>query len=224
VIEPAEQEKKTVSRRVAERDARRRFILEAARGLLAGKSIDDISMDDIAEAAEYTRRTLYTYFKSRDEIWLRVHLEDLARRWELQKRALTEVEGGLARITVWAETLYAFWKENPQSMHVERYWDFHGIERDTVSAEVFGGFEAFNNELAAGLREIFRGGIKDGSLRADLPVDACISQFVYSLRAVLGRALSSAYSFTDLDPDEYVRHYLDQYRRSIRSETRSIDP
>jgi len=207
------------ARRKAERETRRQFIVEAARRLLAEKRITDISMDDIAAAAEYTRRTLYCYFKSRDDIWLRILHEDMTRRWELQKQSLTETECGLDRILAWAKTLYAFWKENPQSMLVEQYWDFHGIERDRVSAELFDEFEALNEELAAGLRELFHGGIEDGSLRPDLVVDACISQFLYALRAVLGRALSSSYSFTDIDPDQYVRHYLDQYRRSICSET-----
>ena len=210
---------KLPSRRMAERETRRRFIVDAARGLLSKKEISDISMDDIAEAAEYTRRTLYAYFKSGDDIWLRILFEDMTQRWEWQQQALVGVEGGLARITVWAEAHYAFWKENPQSIAVERYWDLHGIDRDRVSTETFDAFETLNNELANELREMFRGGIEDGSLRTDLLVDACISQFLYALRAVLGRALSSSYSFTDVDPDRYVRHYLDQYRRSICSET-----
>ena len=207
------------SRKAAERETRRRFILDAARDLLTQKAITDISMDDIAAAADYTRRTLYAYFSSRDDIWLCVHLEDLARRWEWQKQHLAGVEGGLARIMVWAESLYAYWKAHPQSMQVEQYWDFHGIDRHGIGAATFAGFEALNNELATALREMFRDGMADGSLRTDLPTDACISQFLYALRAILGRALSSSYSFTDLDPDEYVRHYLDQYRHSIGSDS-----
>jgi AcrR family transcriptional regulator len=187
---------------------------------LAQKGIESTNMDDIAAAAEYTRRTLYAYFKSRDDICLRVHLEDMTRRWELQKQALDGIEGGLARIGAWAERLYAFWRENPHSMRMEQYWDFHGVERDRISADVFSRFETLNDELADGLREMFHVGIEDGSLRPDLPVDVCISQFVYSLRAVLGRALSPSYSFADIDPDQYVRHYLDLFQRSVRNEDR----
>ena len=212
-----------MSRRDAERETRRRFILDAARALFEEKGVENTRMDDIAVAADYTRRTLYAYFKSRDDICLHVHLEDVAQRWERQKQALAGVEGGLARIEVWAETLYAFWREYPHSMRMEQYWDFHGIERDRISADTFRRFEALNDELAAGLRDIFRGGIEDGSLRHDLSVDVCISQFLYSLRAVLGRALSSSYSFADIDPDEYVRHHLDLYRRGVRSDSGRVE-
>ncbi len=213
-----------MSRREAERETRRRFILDAARALFEERGIEGTRMEDIAAAAEYTRRTLYAYFRSRDDICLQVHLDDLSRRWEQQKEALAEVEGGLARIEIWAEVLYAFWEENPHSMRMEQYWDFHGIDPDRISADVFRRFEALNDELAAGLREIFRSGIEDGSLRPDLPVDICISQFLYSLRAVLGRALSSGYTFVDFDPGEYVRHYLDLYRRSICRQSRRTEP
>ncbi|MCP3919134.1 MAG: helix-turn-helix transcriptional regulator [bacterium] len=208
------------SRRAAERETRRKFILDAARALHDGKGVTNTSMDDLAAAAGYTRRTLYAYFTSRDDLLLHLHEEDLAQRWESQQEALMGVEGGLARIRVWAQALHAFWKGNSRAMELERYWDFHTLDRDRFSAEVFESFEALNRELADGLRLIFAGGIEDGSLRPDLKVDVCISQFLYSLRAILGRALSSAYSysFTDIDPDAYVAHFLDLYLRSVRNE------
>jgi len=116
---------------------------------------------------------------------------------------------------VWAESLYGSWKENPHAMRLEQYWDFHGIEPEQISPDFFRDFEALNDELAEGLREIFRGGIEDGSLRPELPLDACISQFIYSLRAVLSRALSTSYSFSSIDPDQYVQHFLDLFGRGV---------
>ena len=213
-----------MTRRTAEREARQRFILESARVLFREKGIEATRMDDIAGAAEYTRRTLYAYFRSRDDICLRIHLEDMAQRWERQKEALAGVEGAWPRILTWADTLYRHWKENPHSMRMEQYWDFHGIERNRISDEVFDRFEALNGKLAEALREIFREGVEDGSFRPDLSVDACISQFLYSVRAVLGRALSSSYSFADFEPDRYVNHYLDLYGRGILNPNRGTEP
>jgi len=210
-----------MSRQLAEREARQRFILDAARALFEQKGVEDASMDDIATAAEYTRRTLYSYFKSRDDIYLRVHMEDLARRWELQKKALAGDEDGLAKVRIWAQTLYEFWRAHAHAMRMEQYWDFRGVVRERIDEAVFERFEALNDDLAEGLREIFRNGIEDGSLRSDLQIDICISQFLYSLRAVIGRALSNTYSFTDIQPDQYVRHYLDLFSRSIRNPQRS---
>lgn len=206
-----------MSRRELERASRRRFILDAARGLLASKGIESTSMDDIAAAADYTRRTLYAYFESRDEILLSIFIEDLASRWAVQKEAIAFARTGLERIVAWGESLYSYARQNPQAMLLQIYWDFRGIDHRRISERVFREFETVNNELAQGLRDIFRKGVKDGSLRPDLNIDLCISQYIYTLRSILNRALSPAYSFAKFEPDEYLAHYLDLFSRSIRN-------
>jgi len=206
-----------MSRKTMERRTRQLFILDAARRLLAEKGIEETGMEDIAAAVEYTRRTLYAYFKSRDEIYLMILVEDLNVRWAEQKKAMTAAMTGLDKIKTWGESLYTFSREHPHSMSLQIYWDFRGIDRERVSPEVFAAFEAINEELAAGLREIFTLGVTDGSLRPGLQIDLCISQFLYSLRSVIHRALSPTYSFARIDPDEYVNHYLELFLRGIQN-------
>lgn len=206
-----------MSRKTVEREVRRQFVIDAARQLFASKGIEETSMDDIATAADYTRRTLYAYFRSRDEILLMVLVEDLKARWLIQQQALAPVETGLGKIIAWGESFYESARENPHSMRLQFYWDFKGVERKRVGKKVFANFEEINNELADGLRDIFRLGVKDSSLRPDLNIDLCISQFIYTLRAVLNRAISPTYSFARFDPDKYVKHYLDLYRRAIQN-------
>ena len=207
-----------MSRKVIERETRKKLILKAARQLFTDKGIENTSMDDIAFAAEYTRRTLYAYFKSRDEISLSILIEDLLIRWDEQKKTLTEADTGLEKIKKWAESLYSFTLRYPHSIRLQLYWDFRGIDRELISDETFAAFEKINNELAKGLRKIFHLGVSDGSLRSDLPVDLTISQFLYSYRSILNRALSSSYSFASFDPDEYVKYYLENFVRTIKNE------
>jgi AcrR family transcriptional regulator len=206
-------------RKEIERETRQKYVRDAARRLLATKGIENTSMEDIAQAVEYTRRTLYAYFPSRDEICLQVFIDALSARWAAQRQALAEAaaETGLARILVWGESFYAYSRANPYSLQLNVYFDLKGIDRERINAETFARFEALNTELAEGLRAIFRQGVKDGSLRPDLEVDLCISQYLYSLRSIVNRALSPGYSFASFDPDEYVQHYLDLFARGIRN-------
>ena len=44
-------------------------ILLAARHLFESKGIASTTMDDIAKQADYSKSTLYVYFKSKDEIY-----------------------------------------------------------------------------------------------------------------------------------------------------------
>ena len=196
---------------------RRGFILDTARSLFARRGVENVSMDEIARAAHYTRRTLYAYFKSADEIRLLILTEDLRRRWEVQKPRVAAADAGLAKLIAWAEALYDFTKENLHATRLQAYWDYRGINRKHVSRESFNSFVTINDELAEGLRAIFRLGIKDHSLRPDLDVDMCISQLLHSLRSVLYRALSPNYSFAVFEPDDYVQHFLELFTRAVRN-------
>ena len=205
------------SRRQRERQARRQFVLDRARRLFAKEGPENASMEDISTAADYTRRTLYSYFKSADEIRLLVATEDLRTRWVLQQQRIADVDTGLAKLIAWAEALCDFSKANPQAAQLQAYWDYRGLDRKHVSRESFKAFVEINDELADGLRAIFQLGIQDESMRSDLQVDMSISQFLHSLRSVIHRAFSSTYSFASFDPDEYVQHFLDLFSRAIRN-------
>ncbi|UCE25201.1 MAG: TetR/AcrR family transcriptional regulator [Candidatus Zixiibacteriota bacterium] len=206
-----------MTRKQMEVESRRHYVVDAARKVFAQKGVENTSMEDIARAADYTRRTIYAYFKSHDEICLLVLLEDQAVRWELQKQAISNVEGGIAKLRAWADSLYRFVRTHPHYAHLDSYWDFRGLNAKLISPHLFARFEKQNSELADGLREIFRLGITDGSMRPDLQVDMCISQFLYSLRSIIHRAISPAYSFANFDADDYMRHYVDLFLRSIRN-------
>jgi AcrR family transcriptional regulator len=204
---------------MAERETRREYVRNAARKLFAEKGIENTSMEDIARAVEYTRRTLYAYFPNRDEICTQVFIDVLAARWAAQREALAKAdsESGLSRILVWGRSFYAYSKEHPHTLRLQFYFDLKGVDSERLSEQTFARFEKLNTELAEGLRVIFHQGVEDGSLRQDLDIDMSISQFLYSLRSILNRALSHSYSFTGIDPDKYVEHFLDLFSRGIRN-------
>ncbi|MFH2002560.1 MAG: TetR/AcrR family transcriptional regulator [Planctomycetota bacterium] len=204
-----------MNRKEMERNTRQQFVLDAARRVMTRKGIEDTTMEDIASEVEYTRRTLYAYFSSRDEIYLMVLVEDLKARWAEQQKAIATAITGLDKILAWGDSFYAFAREHTHAMRLAIYWDYRGIDKAKISDAVFASFEEINNELAEGLRAIFRLGVSDATLRPDLNQDMCISQFLYSLRSVVSRALMRAYSFAQFEPDDYVAHFLELFTRSI---------
>ncbi|MCX6236804.1 MAG: TetR/AcrR family transcriptional regulator [Bacteroidia bacterium] len=54
------------------RDTTRHTILTVARNVFAHRGADNTTMDDLAKASGLGRRTIYTYFKSREELYLEV--------------------------------------------------------------------------------------------------------------------------------------------------------
>ena len=60
----------------------RKKLIDVARQLFAKNGVEDTTMNDIALASGKGRRTLYTYFKSKEEIFYAVSEEEMARMSE----------------------------------------------------------------------------------------------------------------------------------------------
>lgn len=201
----------------ADRQLRRREILETAERLIAESGVENITMGSIAKAVGMTRRTIYAYYRNRSELLLTMLTDDLTRRWEFQQASLKNSDTGLRQLLVWAETLHRYSVEYPHTLELQIYWDFHGINKNEVGTARFKAFEKINNELAEGLRAIFKKGKRDGSMRPDLKTDLCISQFLASFRAVLNRAYCRGYSFASFTPKKYIKHFYDTIIRAYAS-------
>ena len=63
----------------------RAMLVDVARQLFAKKGVDDTTMNDIAVASGKGRRTLYTYFKSKEEIYMAVVKSEVERLTETIK-------------------------------------------------------------------------------------------------------------------------------------------
>lgn len=67
----------------------RQKLIEVARELFAHKGLESTTMNDIAAASGRGRRTLYTYFRSKEEIYYAVIVEELERLSEKMDEVLS---------------------------------------------------------------------------------------------------------------------------------------
>ena len=67
----------------------RQKLIEVARELFAHKGLESTTMNDIAAASGRGRRTLYTYFRSKEEIYYAVIEEELERLSEKMDEVLS---------------------------------------------------------------------------------------------------------------------------------------
>ena len=68
------------------------ILVDVARKLFAAKGFDDTTMNDIAQASQKGRRTLYTYFKNKEEVYFTViesELFQLANRLKIVAQQAT---------------------------------------------------------------------------------------------------------------------------------------
>jgi len=92
-------------------------IIDGIEKALQSKSYDKLTIDDIAKEAEYSKKTIYSYFRSKNEIYL----ELLIRKFNLLNDALQNAiansdQKGVEKIKVLANAYYQFSKEFPEYM------------------------------------------------------------------------------------------------------------
>lgn len=65
-------------------------LVDVARQLFAKKGVEDTTMNDIAQASKKGRRTLYTYFKSKEQIYMAVVESELEMLSTLMEKAASK--------------------------------------------------------------------------------------------------------------------------------------
>src|SRR5690348_6157181 len=103
---------------------RRAGILRAARKVFARHGYDGATMDDVAEASDIAKGTLYLYFKSKRQIYLGVLKEDLAGLREATRQAIALESTAQGRIRAFITARFEF---------CGRHRDFFRIYNSDVS-------------------------------------------------------------------------------------------
>ncbi len=96
-------------RKSREREGRRRSIIELTKGLVLEKGVDALSMQDIADAAELSKATLYLYFDSKESLFMEI-LDEATKRFRayVEDRIDPEATGIEALNALWSSYIGLF--------------------------------------------------------------------------------------------------------------------
>jgi len=197
------------------RQVKQQYIIDCTIKLIERVGIDGITMDRIAEQASYTKRTLYSYFNSKDEILLWIYTDDLAKRSEYQKSQIGIARTGIEKLNYWAISLFEYFNSNKYAVQIQNYMDYNFVDEKRIGKPVLKRYNQIDYKLKDRLKDIFKFGVEDGSFRKELDIDLTIDQFLYSFRAVLNQALSKKTTLKNLDPTDYIYHFLNLFIRSL---------
>jgi len=152
-------------RKRREKEQRLQEILNAAKGLFTEKGFDNTTMLDIAEAAELSRRTLYHYFKSKEDISLVIMLESYQTMRDLIIKAWQEeYRTGYQKMEFLRDALLEFYHEHYDeftfTLFLDVKMDLTGIQSEETiqSSQIV-------DSLVSDIEAILDEGIQDGSIR-----------------------------------------------------------
>ena len=156
-----------VERREREKEQRRNDIIDAAERVFFSKGRATATMDDVAEEAELSKGTLYLYFKSKEELYLAIHLRGLGILKKMFAEAVAKKQTGIGKTRAVGEAYYQFYLDQPDYFNALIY--FESLEQamqeeNPVANEcIMEGINTLNI-----LVEAINIGIKDGTIRPDV--------------------------------------------------------
>jgi TetR/AcrR family transcriptional regulator len=177
----------TAERKEREKEKRRNDIVDAAEKVFFDKGIDSATMDDIAEAAELSKGTLYLYFRNKLELLAAIHHRGLTLLTQLIAEVLARPITGLEMVRAFSNTLEDFARKNSNYFHFFMYME----SVDTTQLEpIMDGWacQACNkkgNEIVTYLTRAFQIGIQDGSIKDKFNPAMLAVQFLGATRGLI---------------------------------------
>jgi AcrR family transcriptional regulator len=218
-MKPEPEKAGTMTRKERERATRRKEIIDAAQNLFISKGFENTTMDEIAEKAEFGKPTLYSYFKSKDEILFRVHMRRHKEKMQALMAATERYATGYKKLHALGVAYYSYYQSNPEYLRMQTYWDYRGVAFDRLGETVRDRYDELYDSFMDVAR-IVRLGIEDGTLRRDLDVDVTLELFFMTLRSVANQVLLvEEPNVSQLnDPTERTYfYYLDLFMEAVRA-------
>ncbi len=142
-------------------------IIDASQKLFLVKGIENISMDDIAKEAGYSKATLYVYFKNKDEIISCMTLHAMKMLLVQVKACIGKKKDFKSQFFSVCYATYDFQKEHLfyyKSIFTEINVDLELEQTPKIYHEIYEVGEAINKEILS----MFKGGVAEGAIRSDI--------------------------------------------------------
>jgi AcrR family transcriptional regulator len=178
-----------------EKEQRREYIIAAAEKLFFSKGYDNVSMNDIADAVEMNKATLYLYFKNKDALYFAIVLRGLRIMNEMFRRGIAQATTGIDRVKATGDAYLEFSRKHPD---YNRLFHYAGSERfDAASSPDATEAARLSTEIFGMISEAVGMGMKDGTVRPGLdPLTVAIflataSEAIISMNPTMISALES---------------------------------
>lgn len=168
---------------------RRRDIMNAAWELMEARGVLTVTMDEIARKAEYTKQTVYSYFASKDELLVAIHLERFQKRWSLHQEQMDAMTTGIGKLWAFARSYYSYFTRHPADLHLLMYLDFRGLYFSDTYKKLYNLQRDYYDGTERYMQQALRQAQKEGKVRRGLDVWWALSYIYLSLRTNLNEAM-----------------------------------
>ncbi|MDF2944151.1 MAG: transcriptional regulator TetR family [Herbinix sp.] len=192
-------------------------ILQAAEKLFLEKGVENTTVDTIAKAADYSKATLYVYFKNKEEIISSITLVAMQLFHHTVREALSKNTDFIKQYHALCESMVDFQRNYPlyfDSLLKEINVDIDLPSTPKVYQDIFEAGEKINMEIGSLLRK----GIEQGHVRTDIRVIETVFIFWAGISGALRMAIQKeAYlsKFIGVTKNEFLQYSFETLLKSI---------
>lgn len=154
-------------RKEREKGARREEIINAAEKIFFEKGLAQATMDEIAEAAELSKGTLYLYYKSKEDLYLAVAMKGNEILYQMFSEVLASGEPPIQMIANLGEAYYEYFKNNRNYFRMFYFFENSQVQSQ-VSPEMMDLCQEGDRRVWDLVISILQRGIDAGVLRKDI--------------------------------------------------------
>lgn len=208
-------------RKEREKEQRRNDITDAAERIFFSKGFEHATMEDIAEEAELGKGTLYSYFNSKEEVYLSIVNRAqrlLCRKFE---EAMAAQVTGLAKVRAIGEVFIHFFAEETDYAIALNFFIANKVPfvpENRVIRECHEQMMCCFNLVTEALQQ----GIRDGSIRGNIdPLKTALILNVASqgLIQFMSRTEEIIQPFFNIQPQDLISYFFEYMENSLKCET-----
>lgn len=200
----------TLSRKERERLTRESEVLSAAEKLFTRKGYENTTMDEIAKEAEFTKRTLYQYFISKENLFYAVIINGVKQLISYVEEEMAAGKTGLGKIQGMRAASYRFVKEFPDIYRLMNYTQY--IKSDPQKIPNYHEMTKLNSRLFSCFHQVIDEGLKDGSIRPDFNAALGIPSMFFLITGFMNRVSEAGDTYSkrfEIDIEELVKYAFD---------------
>lgn len=206
-----------MNRKETEQNARQKYILDAAQEILFRKGFEAATFVEIAAGAEISRPTLYKYFKSKEEIYLAVHVRGLKIRWEMLAKAMDKHDDPADKLYAFGEAYYEFVKKYPEFLRIQLFWDSFGLNTQEIRPESLSEYTRFNQEARETVKSIIREIVSKNEKGKKINLEYAAGHLFHTLRTVLNQTIFPVNSENLYNHPEHYFQFLKLFIQGLKS-------
>lgn len=208
----------TLSRKERERITRESDILSAAKRLFTDKGFESTTMEEIAKESEFTKRTVYQYFRNKENLFYAVLLSGVEQMFLFIEEEVQKGKNGFEKLIGIRSAFFRFAIEYSDIYRLMSYAQY--IKSNPATTPNLQELTKYNVRLFALFQQLAQEGTADKSIRADMNNPLRIFAIYFFTTGFMNRYSEAGVLYSRIygfDSDTLVHEAFDMLDQLLRT-------